>query len=146
MHAENRKKSEKAFWFLIPVFIVILIIVFNISLGVFQERNLRRTTVSIISAVLTTNVSDMKERITTLFEENGFETEELVFSYSEDTVYIFNVHFYNMFLGTISLRDLFDGRFTFNNTGRVEVALRGTYLNGEVIIEVIKLDEIPFQY
>ena len=140
MHAENRRKTEKAFWLLIPIFVVLLIIIFNISLGVVQDRSLRRTTESIIYNVLTTNVSDMRARIITLYEEEGFETEALIFYYNENTVYISNTHFYNMFLGTISFSE---GGISFNNTGRAEVSLRGMYQNGEVIIEVVDPEEIP---
>jgi len=142
MHAEHRQKSEFNFLWLIPVFIVILIFIFNMSLSFFQERALRRTTEDIIYSVLTTNVADMRERLTTLFEQEGYDTEFMIFSYTEDTVEVYNVHFYNRFLGTINFSEITQGRISFNNTGRVDIALRGTYRNGEVTIEVIDPDDI----
>ena len=143
-HFQHRQRTEKWFWFLIPIFVVLLIIVFNISLGFFQERSLRRTTESIINEVLLTNVTDVKARVIELYEEAGFNTDFLIVSYEEDVIYIFNEHFYNMFLGTINFADLRDGNLTFNNTGRVSIALRGSYENGYVFIEVIHPEEIPY--
>ena len=131
----RKEGGEKLFLIIIPVVVAVLAFFFDILLIHIQERRMERATDYIMTNVLTTNVTDLRSRVETLYEERDISIETLVVREVDGAIYIFNRHPF----------DAFFGRVLGTSQYFTEVSVRGFYENGEVIIEEINQDDFPFE-
>ena len=132
MKVQKQTRNENVFFIIIPVFILVLAVVFDFVMIRVQNARVVRATEYIVENVLTTNVTDLHERVEGLFEDRSIDTEQLEVHLRGDAVYIFNVHLYPPFFG----------RLLFIPSYRTEVSIRGTYRDGTVTLQQMDPEDI----
>jgi len=129
-----KEGRETIFFFLIPIFILLIAVIFEFVMINVQERRIANANEYILTNVLTTNVTDLHERVERLYDEKNIDTERLEVNEIDGYVYIHNLHRYDSFFGRV----LGIGHYT------VQISIRGHEDNGEIIIEEVDLDDFPF--
>lgn len=99
---ENSKgQSGAIFIILIPIVFIILAFVYDSAMSVIENKKFKQTTDNILTDVLTNSYSDYEETIKELFEQNGYEIEQLSYDYDGEKITVYNSHTYTSFFGQI---------------------------------------------
>ena len=124
---ENKKSGGKIFIIIIPLVMIVASIIYDNAIMAGTAKKYRMDSENIIKEVLTNSYADSEKAnmVGRLYEDKDYETTQLAASYTDETLYVYNVHIYPSFLS----------RLFGIKSYRTEVDLKAYYKDGKLIIE-----------
>lgn len=124
---QNNKSNGKAFLILIPLAMIIISFLYENVIIIGTEKKYHLDSENIIKEVLSNSYDDSEKAINIerLYNEKGYETEQLTVRYENNNMYVYNVHVYPSFFSR-----LFGVKYH-----RTEVDLKAYSDNKEIIIQ-----------